>query len=123
MENADDYYNGNSFENYEATTYEPGPWMMIGVCLYSVMCVAVFLPLSVFVAKLCRKQKKDIKFYALKHDGTTVLAKTEDDQGIVLSISRDDTQNESYDSDDDLNSIDLEKQVDSKHVSTYFNLF
>jgi hypothetical protein len=53
------YYDTSSdgFKNYEANTYDPGPWMTTGVCLYSIMCVLVFLPLSVVVGKMCTKTR------------------------------------------------------------------
>ena len=53
----DDYYY-DSFSDYVPTTIDPGPWMLIGVSLYSIFCI-LFLPICVFVAKKRRKKYQD----------------------------------------------------------------
>ncbi len=50
-----DYYD---YEGYEAKTNDPGPWMLIGVCLYSVLCV-VLLPLLVMWGNRREKRRVD----------------------------------------------------------------
>jgi hypothetical protein len=55
MEFDDDYYY-DSFENYEETTTDPGPWMLVGTVSYSACCV-LLLPLLVMVSKSCQRKK------------------------------------------------------------------
>jgi len=51
----DDYHDG--FSDYVPTTTDPGPWMLLGVSLYSISCV-LFLPICVFVGKRRRKKSQ-----------------------------------------------------------------
>ncbi len=52
----DYYYYSEGFDNYDRTSIDPGPYMMISVSLYSLLCVIV-LPFIVGIAKR-REEKK-----------------------------------------------------------------
>jgi hypothetical protein len=132
------YYENAGFENYEATTYEPGPWMMIGVCLYSLISVLVFLPLSVMLGKACRKMKHSKKSFSSmkkKNDsastiGANMLGEQEDDDrqhdGRILVLD-DLLIKKTAGSEEETDSIsfekvaDLEKQVDPQKVRGFAN--
>lgn len=139
----DDHYYDTSdgFKNYEPNTSDPGPWMTIGVCLYSIMCVLVFLPLSVVVGKMCTKRitrsSNDVSILNKKKTNTNnssisslfvVKTKTSGDDdcpscdgieihsGYLMQQSR---QHEKKNSKKTLDkTIDLEEQVNSLKVST-----
>ena len=48
------------FDNYEPITVDPGPWLFIGVCAYSVLCV-VLLPFIVKCGNRREKRRLDRK--------------------------------------------------------------
>jgi len=63
MVSSDDEYYYYGFDNYVPKTQDPGPWMLIGVCIYSIFCVLI-LPVLVIVgdrwdAKLLDRNKRD----------------------------------------------------------------
>jgi len=59
----DEYYAEEGFSNYVPSTTDPGPWMLFGVCIYSLFCI-VCLPICVLFAKKRRKRRKEkaVKF-------------------------------------------------------------
>jgi hypothetical protein len=117
----DKYYQYAGFENYEASTTDPGPWMVIGVCLYSISCVLVFLPISVFIGKKCRKLREspiqllisDDEAHAAPNDDISNGGEDVPDvvviQGTIGEINNREIS-------DDINSSDMENQVVIKHV-------
>jgi len=59
MVETDDYYY-DGFVNYVPKTHDPGPWMLIGVCIYSICCVLI-LPVLVILGKRREKRLLDRK--------------------------------------------------------------
>lgn len=55
-EDSYDYFD-DGFDNYEPKTIAPGPWMLIGVSIYSILCV-VILPFLVVLGN--KRDKKRI---------------------------------------------------------------
>ena len=53
----DDYYAEEGFNNYVPSTTDPGPWMLFGVCIYSLCCI-VCLPICVLFANKRRKSRQ-----------------------------------------------------------------
>jgi hypothetical protein len=54
----DDYYTDDGFSSYEITSIDPGPWMLIGICIYSLVCVLV-LPILVFYGRRRNERRLD----------------------------------------------------------------
>lgn len=61
MESTDDDYYYDSFVNYQETTNDPGPWMLVGVLSYSAFCI-LLLPILVQVSNK-RKRKRARGFH------------------------------------------------------------
>ncbi len=54
----DDYnYDDDGFDDYEAKTTDPGPWFLIGVVLYSFICI-MLLPIFVVCGKRRERRRK-----------------------------------------------------------------
>jgi len=54
----DDYYAEEGFRNYVPSTTDPGPWMLFGVCIYSLCCI-LCLPICVLFSKKRRKRRQN----------------------------------------------------------------
>jgi len=54
----DDYYAEEGFRNYVPSTTDPGPWMLFGVCIYSLCCI-ICLPICVLFSKKKRKRRQN----------------------------------------------------------------
>jgi hypothetical protein len=121
----DDGYYQDGFENYVATTTDPGSWMMIGVCLYSISCVLVFLPISVLVGKRCKKQRKKNIQLSTSNGVTPVISNKDNCGGVrhvsdVVVESSTSKEKNNDESSDHLESIDLESKVVFENVRWIF---
>ncbi len=85
----DDYYD-EGFENYEADTRDPGPWMLIGICMYSVFCVFF---LSILVQSGRRRERK-------REERHVMNVKLEDGFDLELVEEKVDNSNEEIGSDE-----------------------
>ncbi len=56
MNATNDYKEDDGFEYYETYTRDTGPWMLVGVCMYSMICVLVLLTLVSFGKRWKRKR-------------------------------------------------------------------
>ncbi len=52
----DNYYYDDDFEYYKASTRDAGPWLLIGVCAYSTLCL-VLLPISLSLWKKWERRR------------------------------------------------------------------
>ena len=59
MVDTDDNYD-DGFDDYVPKTHDPGPWMLIGVCTYSIFCVLI-LPVLVILGKRREQRLLDRK--------------------------------------------------------------
>jgi len=59
MSSLSGYYDEEGFDNYVAKTQNAGPWMLIGVFLYSVSCVLVLPVLVSLGRRRQRRQRRD----------------------------------------------------------------
>ncbi len=75
----DDYYYGDDdgFDNYEAKTTDPGPWFLIGVCIYSFVCI-MMLPILIVFGKR-RERRRQL------HQQWTESGSSADFDGSVIS--------------------------------------
>lgn len=56
---SDDYaYDDDGFEDYDAKTTEPGPWLLIAVLSYSVLCI-LLLPVLVVIERKRQLRRVD----------------------------------------------------------------
>ena len=74
MISAEDYYDDDgmqeSFDDYIPQTTDPGAWMLVGVCLYSLICTCI-LPILVICGNRREKSRLDRKEWdRLKKDVT-----------------------------------------------------
>lgn len=82
----DDYYAEEGFSNYVPSTTDPGPWMLFGVCIYSLCCV-LCLPICVLFANKRRKSrqhrldKANAALHMEKVDSKTISPKLEEKEG------------------------------------------
>jgi hypothetical protein len=87
----DDYYGDDGFDNYIPKTVDPGPWMLIGVCLYSIFCV-ILLPILVVIGQKLDDRKLDRKAWEEVDDSTPDEASVgSNEEGIeipVIDLSR-----------------------------------
>ena len=79
-DDADDRYYETDFDNYVPKTNDPGPWLFIGVCIYSVICLAI-LPLVVMCGNRREKRRVDREEWN----------KSEDDNEEEISESKEET--------------------------------
>jgi len=99
----DQFYADDGFGDYIPTTIDPGPWMLGGVCLYSLICF-LLLPIFVFVAKNRRRRRQN-KLDAMIADSAIEKAK------------RDSTRKEKEGKDvrdDNMNVVDLSRESNLK---------
>jgi hypothetical protein len=90
MESTDDDYYYDSFVNYQETTNDPGPWMLVGVLSYSVCCI-LLLPILVQVSNK-RKRKRARSFQRNVQCSTTAGGEIE----IVAAKGERKTQNKYF---------------------------
>ena len=57
-EDDDYYYEG--FDNYVPKTVDPGPWMLIGVSVYSLLCI-IILPFLVVIGNRRERRRMEKK--------------------------------------------------------------
>lgn len=91
----DDYYgDDDGFDNYIPNSVDPGPWMLIGVCLYSVFCI-VILPIIVFLGRRRKEGRLEHHMYQ------------EEDECLEMSIDSS-RQDEGISKEAQLQSIEVE---------------
>ena len=98
MVDTDDNYD-DGFDDYVPKTHDPGPWMLIGVCIYSIFCVLI-LPVLVILGK--RREQRLLDRKKKKCDG---------------QLSQVDTPR-SFDSGNTVDGIDLELDDYASQVTT-----
>jgi hypothetical protein len=106
----DQFYADDGFGDYIPTTIDPGPWMLGGVCLYSLVCF-LLLPIFVFVAKNRRRRRQN-KLDAMIANSAIEKAK------------RDSTRKEKEgtdERDDSMNVVDLSRESNLKQRMKHFS--
>jgi hypothetical protein len=65
----DDNLNDDGFDNYEPKTIDPGPWMLVGVSVYSIFC-AIILPFLVVIGNKRERRRIDRNAWNEDDDST-----------------------------------------------------
>ena len=86
MIGAEDYYDDDgmqeSFDNYTPKTTDPGVWMLVGVCVYSLLCICI-LPILVICGNRREKSRLDRKEWdRLEKDVTADDVEDEIEEGV-----------------------------------------
>lgn len=81
----DYYYYSEGFDNYDRTSIDPGPYMMISVSLYSLLCVLV-LPFAVRIAKR-REEKKSKKKEQQLQESAADNADSDNEEDLDIFVS------------------------------------
>lgn len=63
----DSYDDDGSFRNYISKGTDPGPWMLIGVCLYSTFCI-LLVPILVFIGNRLKDRRLQLNTWKEDED-------------------------------------------------------
>ena len=58
----DQYFNINGYEAYVPTAINPGPWMVVGVCIYSFVCIIAVPPLVILGNRYEKRRSEKGKY-------------------------------------------------------------
>ena len=83
----EDYYTDDGFSSYEITSIDPGPWMLIGICIYSFVCVLV-LPILVFYGRRRNERRLDQTAWELEPTEPIINQEVSEDHSIMSIVEQ-----------------------------------